>query len=111
MNTNHLPFTQAAAEEIADDFEDLTDTTFRNEDGVNCVVLHVWVTPFAPAEKATFITRCLESADHTAALSEYTGTDFDVVLVTQEVSGASVAAHMDIRSYATLKGIHYRFPV
>ena len=113
-STQHIqminqPFTLQKAEEIAEDFEDLVDTGFRNKDGEYFTISHITVCPFSEDEKSRFLEMKWTTQNIAGDREEYTGTDFDVIIIANR-RGNEQRLVMDIRTYATEAGIKYRFP-
>ena len=103
-------FTLAEAEEICEDFEDLTDTEFKIGSSPMMLIEAVVVAPFSEADKNRFTDHFSETKDKETALSWYTGSDYDVLLITTEDDNDLECSYIDIRTFADLRGIKYSFP-
>ena len=104
------PFTLDEANEIAEDFEDLIDTSFKTKDGLSYTIENVLVCPFNETEKEQFARIYLDTKNKTESLSFYKGEEFDVAVFTY--SGAAAATGytwFSIRSFAEQRGIKYKF--
>ena len=104
------PFTLEEAEEIREDFEDLVDTDFKIGNSPEMLVENVVIAPFAPEDKETFLAHYSAIRDTASSLESYTGAEFDVILITSEADGQEDYSHIDIRTFAELRGIKYSFP-
>ena len=104
------PFTLEDAAEICEDFEDLIYTEFKLGSSPMLLVAHVSIAPFSEEGKNSFVESYYQSHNSEDALSPYTGTEYDVVLITCEADNESNYTYIDIRTFATLKGIKYAFP-
>ena len=104
------PFTLEDAAEICEDFEDLIDTEFKLGTSPMLLVAHVSIAPFSEDGKNDFVESYHQSHSSESALRAYAGTDYDVILITCEADNESNYSYIDIRTFATLKGIKYAFP-
>jgi len=107
----YTPFTFEEAEEIREDFEDLIDTDFKIGTSPEMFVENVVIAPFAAADRESFVEQYLVTRNSSGALAVFTGTDYDVILVTCEANDDSDCSHIGIREFAELRGIKYDFPV
>jgi hypothetical protein len=103
-------FTLEEAEEIADDFEDLADTEFTFDKKTTWFVDNIMVGPFDDSDRDQFVKNYLSTKDKVYSLSLYAGDFYDVLLVAFDVNDDTNYICMDIRSFATQKGISYAFP-
>lgn len=103
-------FTLEEAVEIADDFEDLIDTEFNTDRTTTYFIENVLVAPFPPDAQKQFADEYHKSRDKESALSFYTGSEYDVLVMTCNVNDESVLIPVDIRTFALERGIKYSFP-
>ena len=104
------PFTLEDAAEICEDFEDLIDTEFKLGSSPMLLVAQVSIAPFSEEGKNDFVESYHQSHNSENALSTYSGTEYDVILITSEADNESNYSYIDIRTFASLKGIKYAFP-
>jgi len=105
-----IPFTLEEALEICEDFEDLKDTEFKVGTSPLLLVEDVVVAPFGGAEKDSFVAVYSDSRNAENALGLYTGSDYDVLLITSADETDAGFSYIDIRTFANLRGIKYSFP-
>ena len=105
------PFTLEEAEEIREDFEDLVDTEFKIGSSPEMLVDAVIISPFDTADKDNFAERYYIARDSDNALSQYAGSDYDVMLITSEADSQTNYSYIGIREFAEIRGIKYEFPV
>lgn len=107
-----LYFTLEQATEICEDFEDLIDTefTYRSQPPLKLVIDHVAIAPFEQRDKETFINAYMASGDPGAALNEYKGNQYDVLILAQNANDANDIVVMDIRQYIEENNVGYNFP-
>jgi len=99
-------YTKEEAMEIVDDFSDLVDTTFR-KDGVSWQITGIRIQPVQ-----TNLAFSEEASDETqvaGGLKE--AKKYDVLVDASDVLYPDLGCHVDIRSFALMTGITYRFPV
>jgi hypothetical protein len=104
------PFTYDEAEEIAEDFEDLADTSFRTAEGAVYSIDNVLACPFDAKEQALFTGLYLKTGNKNEALATYNVKDFDVIVLAYTETEDKDYKAFDIRSFAELRGIKYSFP-
>lgn len=104
---NNTPFTLDGADEIAEDFEDLIDTSFRTADGMLHEIDNVAVCPFYEEDRLVFMEKYRITGNKTEALAWYQGEEYDVSVIT----GTSKEGYVcfDIRTFAEQLGIKYNF--
>lgn len=105
-----IPFSLDDAAEICEDFEDLIDTEFKVGQSPVLLIANVCISPFPEADKNTFVESYSLSKSSGEAISFYTGTDYDVILITCDPDDETNYSYIDIRTFAGLKGIKYSFP-
>ena len=103
------PFTIEEAEEIREDFEDLIDTEFKAGSSPLLLIDDVIISPLNDTDKNKLATQYFDTKDKTFA-TFYTGDEYDVVLMTSLADDETERSFIDIRSFATLRGIKYSFP-
>ena len=103
------PFTQAHADEIAEDFEDLIDTSFKWIDGIRYSIENVMVCPFDPAEQTTFATTYHTTRDKEASLNTFKGSGFDVMIFAYKGRKEEEFIALNVRTYTEQLGIRYNF--
>ena len=104
-----MPFTQAEAEEIREDFEDLIDTEFKWEGSVFLVV-DLLIAPFSGDEKDRFIEAYKEAKRTGVAQSACASYECDVLIVVCDDDKEEHLSFIDITAFVTEKGIKYNFP-
>lgn len=104
------PFTYEEAIEIAEDFEDLLDTSFKTADGLFLTIDAVAVCPFHTDDRRDFVSACQNNGDPAVVLKSYMGEDYDVAVLASGNSDGTVFADFDIRTFAEMQGIVYGFP-
>ncbi len=103
-------FTHEQATEICEDFEDLEGTELiihTDEEAFPCEVLHVAVAPFSREDCDIFIDKYNNTNDVHAALSTYTGTDYDVLIIARANDELIIQR---IGEYIEANGVRYNFP-
>lgn len=105
-----IPFSLEEASEICEDFEDLIDTEFKISASPLLLVEDVVIAPFSEADKRIFINSYSDSRNAENALNQYTGSNYDVLLITSSEEPRSTFSFVDIRTFANLRGIKYSFP-
>ncbi|MGN6476201.1 MAG: hypothetical protein ACTHKV_03160 [Flavipsychrobacter sp.] len=103
------PFTYEQAEEICEDFEDLVDTELVIE-GVQHYIDHVIIVPFSTADQALFIQSYREAGNMLPALDNYTGDQYDVIIIASKMQDINDITTIDIRKYIEDNGVSYNFP-
>ena len=106
-----MPFTIEDAAEICEDFEDLIDTEFKIGSSPVLFIDNVCIAPFEEADKNSFVESYYQTKNIEYALSAYTGSEYDVILITCEADNETNYSYIDIRKFASLRGIQYSFPV
>jgi len=107
------PYNFTQAEEIYDDFEDLTDTelVIHTEEGpVKCGVMTVCISPFGEEEKNAFMEHYIETHDTMTALDQYDGDDYDVLIIASRLDDEEVIIAQSIEEYVASNGVKYNFP-
>ena len=107
---NNTAFTQEQAEEIAEDFEDLADTGFQ-KDGQKWTISQISVCNSETAEKSIFPQKRVDDSMLTATKPDADATGFDVTLLLMTDDQIPSYSSIDIRTYAAMMGISYKFPV
>lgn len=107
----HKPLSKTQADEIAEDFEDLIDTDFSVNKSLSYFIDNVLVAPFDMENKKLFVSNFHYSKDKNAALDFYNGNDYDVIIIAYNVDDESSYIYIDIRTFATQRGISYSFPL
>jgi hypothetical protein len=109
MNT---PFTYEQAKDISKDFEDLIDTTMMvpNNPSKTYEVVHVAPCPYSEAEKAIFQQAYIKEKDVEKAIAFYSGTEYDVLILAQNITDSKDVVSIPIRQYIEANGIRYNFP-
>lgn len=107
-----LYFTLEQATEICEDFEDLIDTefTYRSQPPIKLVIDHVAITPYEQRDKEAFVESYVASGDPAAALNEYNGDKYDVLILAQNANDPNDIVVMDIRQYIEQNNVGYNFP-
>ncbi|OSZ77946.1 hypothetical protein CAP35_06655 [Chitinophagaceae bacterium IBVUCB1] len=103
-------FTYEQTIEICEDFEDLegTELIIHTHEAQHCEVLHVATAPFERADCDVFIEAYNQTDDAKAALANYTGTDYDVLIIARTTDGELIIQR--IREYIEANGVRYNFP-
>jgi len=107
------PFTLEEAEEIAEDFEDLVDTEFTiTASGIatEYIIDALMICPFPEAGRQQFIDEYYSTKDGRAALAQYEGDEYDVILFVSEAADMARFSYLSIRAFAMEQGIKYSFP-
>ncbi len=106
----NAPFTLDQATEIAEDFEDLVDTGFIKE-GRKWIISSIEVCPFHEAHKSLYPQSIITKSKAATALNaDDASQGFDVTLLLTDGKETATYSSIDIRSFADLMGINYRFP-
>lgn len=107
-----LYFTLEQATEICDDFEDLIDTefTYRSEPPIKLLIDHVAIAPFDKTDKEAFVNSYTASGDPIAALNNYSGDKYDVLILAQNANDPNDIIILDIRQYIEENNVAYNFP-
>ena len=104
------PFTLEEAAEISEDFDDLKDTEFRLNASPLLLIEDIVIAPFSASDKHSFLNHYLSTKNKETALALYKGSDYDVLLITSTDGPDKLLNHIDIRTFADLRGIKYSFP-
>jgi hypothetical protein len=105
-----MPFTQAEAEEIREDFEDLIDTEFKWEGSSVFLVLDLLIAPFSGDEKDKFIDTYTNARRTGQPQNACTSEECDVLIVVCDDDQEENMSFIDITTFVTEKGINYNFP-
>jgi hypothetical protein len=106
----HTPLSKNQASEIAEDFEDLIDTDFTVNKSLSYFIDNVLISPYNMDDKKLFVSNFHFSKDKDAALSFYSGSEYDVILLAYDVDDESSYIYIDIRTFVEQRGINYNFP-
>lgn len=103
-------FTKEQATEICEDFEDLegTELIIHTDQALKCEVLHVTVAPFNRADCDIFIDKYNHANDIHNAISDYNGTDYDVLIIARAINQELIIQR--IHEYIEANGVRYNFP-
>lgn len=109
MNT---PFTYEQAKDISEDFEDLIDTTMMvpNDPSKQYEVVHVAPCPYSEADKVFFLQAYAAEKDIEKAFAAYSGSEYDVIILANNLADINEVITMPIRQYIEANGIRYNFP-
>lgn len=99
------PFSQAEAEEIASDFEDLIDSEF-SLDGRIWLVDAIAITPAEDEQQSA----AAHGYYSTGSIVPYSGDTCEVILLVSQADDAAQYRYMPIRSFTEAQGIDYNFP-
>lgn len=107
-----MPFTYEQAAEICEDFEDLegTELTIRTEPPVRCDIDHICMAPYDETGRSRFLEAYAAVNDPAVALSGYSGSEFEVLILGHNVKNNNEMVVLTIEDYVAANGVNYNFP-